>query len=352
MNKFRTFCQLIVLAPCLAIAQNQEDISLFLSAGKEDASKLMEAYFTPVVKSVSYGMAAGWATTAKTHKTFGVDIGVSINTAFIPKSEDYFDPRKLGLSSGTIFTSSASNGLAPTFMGPDDETQYTFSGDLDGNTNNGSESVSINGPEGLNIKKAIKVAAFPVPVAQIGIGIIKNTDIKVRLVPTIKFGGTSFKQFGVGIMHDVKQHIPGVKNLPFDLSVLVSYNSVQGESDLSNSDNTDARPDSPDGLGVYKFNSIGAQALVSKKLAVLTVYGGAGYTTIKTNVALKGTYTIDVDTPATSFNLTNPVNIDLKNNSLFFVAGARLKLGPFFMNGNYTFQKYKTLSVGFGFSFL
>jgi hypothetical protein len=343
-----TLCCIALLTGSTTWAQNEADISKLLSAGQADASKLIEAYFTPAVKSASFGMASGWVSTAKAHKPFGIDIGISVNTAFIPKSDDYFDPSKLNLSPSTLFTSSASNGLAPTFMGPKDATSYTFSGDLDGNSNTAPQTVTVSGPEGLDVKRVVSVAAIPVPVAQIGIGLIKNTDLKIRLVPTLKFGGSTIKMFGVGLMHDFKQHIPGVKNLPFDMSVLITYNSFTGDSDLTNNA-ADNVPDSQDGRAVYKFNSIGAQALISKKLSVLTVYGGVGYTTIKTNVALNGTYSIQA--APVGFDLTNPVDIDIKNNSAFFLAGARLKFGPFFLNGNYTLQKYRTLSVGFGFAF-
>jgi hypothetical protein len=349
MKKIFTLCFVSLFSYTPSWSQDENVIAKFLSAGQADASKLIGAYFSPAIKSASYGMAAGWVNTAKAHKPFGIDIGLSINTAFIPKSEDYFDPAKLGLSPTTVFTSSASNGLAPTFMGPDESTSYTFLGDLDNNPNTAPQTATISGPEGLNIKEVVSVAAVPIPVLQIGIGLVKNTDLKVRLVPTLNVGGSSIKMFGVGVMHDIKQHIPGVKNLPFDLSVLVNYNSFTGESDLTNTNTTDGVPDSDDGIGIYKFNSFGGQVLISKKLAVLTVYGGAGYTAIKTNVAFNGTYTVQA--APVSFDITNPVDIDIKNNSPFFLAGARLKFGPFFLNGNYTFQKFNTLSVGFGFAF-
>lgn len=351
-NRTKQFSILIwcCLASISMMAQNEEDISKFLASGRADASKLVSAYFTPAVKSAAYGMAAGWLTTAKTHKTFGVDIGLSFNAAFIPNEEDYFDPSKLGLSPTTTFSSNASNGLAPTFMGPKVTTSYTFSGDLDGNSATPPQTIVVDGPDGLDIKKSIGVAAVPIPVLQLGIGTIKNTDLKFRYVPEITFGKSKISMIGVGLMHDIKQHIPGIRALPFDLSLLVAYNNFKGTTSLKNSDPTDARPDSPDGEGIYKFNSIISQLVISKKLSVLTVYGGAGYVTIKTNVRMDGTYTI-ASIPA-QFNLVNPVNMDIKNKSAFFIAGIRLKFGPFFLNGNYTLQKFAAASVGLGFSFM
>ncbi len=352
----------ILAQPVETMAQNESDFAAFLKAGEEDASKLMQAYLKPVVRSMSYGMTGGWYHTAKPHKSLGFDIGVTANLAFIPSSENFFDPNSLNLTT-TTYNGSRPNDSpspydpdrkAPTIFGPKDETEYTstYSDPVLGN-----QTITYNGPEGLDVKDAIGFAATPVPMIQLGIGVIKNTDIKVRfandgmvgaVIPTVDIKNSEFTIFGIGVMHDVKQHIKGIKMLPFDLSALVAYNSVSGTTDLSNDDTSDAKPDSPDGVLDYKFNSWVLQALVSKKIAVLTGYAGFGYNIVNTKVDVKGEYTIDPGNP--TFVLTDPVAIDYKNNSVRLTLGMRLKFGPVYLNGDYTFQKYNTLSVGFGFA--
>jgi hypothetical protein len=90
------------------------------------------------------------------------------------------------------------------------------------------------------------------------------------------------------------------------------------------------------------------QALISKKISVITFYGGIGYNTINTTSDLKGSYVI-VDNPTgTDFVLTDPVSLQFKNNSFRLTAGVRLKLGPIYLNGDYSIQEYNTLSVGLG----
>jgi len=348
----------LLVLPATAIAQSQEDdIAAFLEANAKDADKLISAYLQPFIRSMSYGMAGGWYTTAKAHSTLGFDLSISVNAAFIPTSENFFDPNKLGLTASTVYNGARTNSTqaydptrkAPTIFGPKDQTLYTSTYDPDGSGPIGTQSYSIQGPEGFNIKKEIGIAAVPTPMIQLGIGIIKNTDIKVRFVPEQEVGSSNIKMFGIGIMHDIKQHIKGIKLLPFDLSALVAFNSVSGQSDLSNTNPSDGSPDSPDGVGDYKFDSWVIQALISKKISVLTGYAGIGYTMVNTNVDVKGAYTI-VPTSGSSFVLNDPVSIDFKNKSMRLTVGARLKLGPVFFNGDYTFQKYNTLSVGFGFS--
>jgi len=189
---------------------------------------------------------------------------------------------------------------------------------------------------------------LPAPMAQIGIGIIKETDIKIRWVPAIHSGQTSVSMFGIGIMHEVKQWIPGIKSLPFDLSGFVGYNSISGTASMAMSPGYN--PSSTDGVLHYKFNSWVFQALISKKFSVLTLYGGLGWGTITTKVDITGTYKITA-TPAGSFDVKNPVSMNLANSSPKATFGMRLKFGPLYLNGDYTFQKYNAVSVGLGFSF-
>lgn len=334
-----------------AFAQNQEDIARFLNAGGKDASKLISAYIEPTVKSLSYGMTGNWYNTAATHKTLGFDFGVSVNLAMIPTSENYFDPTKLNLDVTTFNGNSTRPGKgAPTFFGPKDRTTYSASYDPDGSGSLPTQTLTFSGPEGLGVKDEIGFAGIPVPVAQLAVGIVKNTDLKLRFIPKVEAGGSSVSMFGVGIQHDIKQHIRGIKLLPFDLSVLVAYNSLKGETDLSyqNTGPSDTRPGSTDGMGEYKFNSWVYQLLVSKRIAVLTVYGGVGYSMINTKVNVNGTYTIQA-TPD-DFEVTDPVAMTIKNKSMRFTAGMRLKFGPVYFMGDYTLQKYKMINVGFGFS--
>lgn len=354
---------LVVLAlPLKVSAQNEADFANFLKAGEADASKLMTAYMEPAVKSMSYGMTGGWYHTAKPHKSLGFDIGVTASFAFIPSSENFFNPNSLNLSTTTYDGARPEgstgaydpNRKAPTFFGPKDETQYTSTYD---DPILGTQTISYNGPEGLDVKDAIGFAATPVPMIQLGIGVIKNTDVKIRfansamvgsIIPNVEFDNSEFSIFGIGVMHDIKQHIKGIKMLPFDLSAMVAYNSVSGTTDLSNTNTSDARPDSDDGELDYKFNSWVIDALISKKISVLTGYAGFGYSIINTNVDVNGEYVIDSSNP--SFVLTDPVAIDYKNNSVRFLIGMRLKFGPLYLNGDYTFQKFNTFTFGIGFA--
>jgi len=305
---------------------------------------------TPVVKSLSYGLTGGWYHTAKAHKTAGVDIGFSVNAVYIPTSENYFTPGSLGLKSPFTFTNNTlgttgNNAQAPTVVGPDDKTTYTSSYDPGGGV--GPQTVQFNGPGGFDLKKNLGFAALPTPMVQLGIGIIKDTDIKLRFVPKTGSGSSSVSMFGLGVLHDIKQHIPGIKLAPFDLSAFVGFTTLSGNTALTMS--APANPTSTNGGVNYKFNSWVIQGIISKKFSVLTLYGGLGWGTIATKVNFTGDYQVTA-TPAGSFKVTNPVSINVTNSSLKLTVGMRLKFGPLYLNGDYTLQKYNAVSVGLGFS--
>ncbi|MEQ9303257.1 MAG: hypothetical protein RJQ14_05020, partial [Marinoscillum sp.] len=208
------------------------------------------------------------------------------------------------------------------------------------NTPDEDDDISITAPTGLGLKEEYGVNFVPAPSVQLGIGIYKGTEIKLRLIPEQTFGdpGEEFntKMFGLGVMHDVKQWIPGIKNLPFDLSGFFAFTK------MSNSYQMDA--DAPDQIGSFDISGTTLQGIISKKLAVLTAYAGVGFSTSKVNFSMDGTY----DTEAGTF--VDPIDFEYKNGGLRANVGARLKLLIFTFHAEYALQKYNTLTAGVGIS--
>jgi hypothetical protein len=329
-----------LFSPAFLHAQ-EKDLVEFLKSGKEDASKLMKAYINPVVEGLSYGLNGGWAQTAKAHKTLGFDFGVVVNAVTIPSSQNYFDPTKLGLKAIGGFSSDAPNGMAPTMVGPKYGTNYTAAVDVN-NDGTPDQVIAFQGPEGLDFKKNLKWSGVVAPTATLGIGIYKNTDLKIRWMPEVGGSDTKIKLFGLGVMHDIKQHIPGIKLLPFDLSVLAAFTNVSGTSSLEGNIDHPANDTSPQKIN-YKMHAWLVQAMISKKFSVITLYGGVGYNAVKTTSDVLGSYEI---TPGAV--LKDPVSMSFKNNGMRATAGFRLKLAVICLSADYTLSKYNTLSVGFG----
>ena len=342
-------------------AQGEEEIIRFFQAGLEDGNKLTTAYINPFVEGFSYALNGAWFHTAKPHRLGGFDINISMTPVFIPKSSDRFDPTELNLSTIAQFRNLSSDGSgAPTVVGPKDDTRYYLNFDLDGdgNTNtpgtpvqNLDQDDSFTGPLGLNLRKTVQVAPVGSPMLQVGIGLIRNTDIMIRFVPKTNLSGTEVRLFGVGLRHDIKQHIPAIKYVPFDLSVMAAYTVFEGTSDLSvlSSEFPPVVAGTPQ-EAVYKFNAFLFQALASKKFAFLTVFGGIGYNGIKTTADIKGSYVFFENT-SSEFALENPYSAKFSNNSVRLDVGFRANIAAFFIYSNYSFQEYEALTVGLGFTF-
>jgi hypothetical protein len=315
----------------------QDDLSNLVKGSLADANKLVEGYTAPALKAFGYGINQGWYNTAKPHKTFGVDLTVSVSAVYIPNSDLFYtvDNSQLNelelVNVGGVPISNSGIGSVPTIFGPDVAPEYY----------NATSDTDFQGPKGLDIKNEIGIQAMPVPIANLGIGLPKGFELKFRFVPTLQLGDDAeFGLFGVGVMHDIKQYIPGIKSLPFDLSGFVGYTKMKLTTDISIQSGANQQ-------AVFESSATTIQGLISKKISVLTFYGGVGYNLANTKIALLGDY--DLDENGTT-EATDPVNIKADANGFRTTVGMRLKLAVFTFHGDYTVQKYNTLTVGFGIS--
>lgn len=319
---------------------SQIDLGTFLEGGVSDANTLLKGYMEPAFVGFGYGLNSGWYNTAKPHKLFGFDITATVNLAYVPDASQFFTFNDASYTN--VRLSNPSNNQLPTIFGPnldaDEIPELTF---LD--PDDGSEVLRITSPTGAGIDETILPNAVPSGMAQIGIGLPKNTELKLRFVPeqTIGDPGEEFKfnVFGIGVMHDVKQWIPGMKLLPFDLSAFIGYTSISSSFAIDK--------DNPSQIGELNVSGTTIQAVISKKLALLTVYGGVGFINSNADFALKGSYEIE----SGSAPLVDPVNFDFSSSGARANIGARLKLLVLTLHGEYVIQEYNTLTLGVGLSF-
>ena len=205
------------------------------------------------------------------------------------------------------------------------------------------------------------MAGIPAPTVQLGIGLIKNTDLKIRYGQakniSIPDDQTNNKYgisiFGIGLMHDFKQWIPGIKHLPLDMAVFVGYSRFKTTIDFDESNvSFDA-----EGTATLTANNTTIQALVSKKLSILTLYGGIGYNIVSSGIKVEGrveNYELlsDPTDPTSYYVVEDPVDFTYDGGSTFRATGGmRLKFAFVTLHADYTFQKYNMLSAGLGFTF-
>lgn len=321
----------------LSFAASAQDIGKFLEGGVEDGNKLMEGYLQPAFEGFGYALNSGWYNTGKPHKLLGFDITVTGNLAYIPEESKFFTVNPADYKNLSTQPSESGKTDFPTLMGPnldaDDIPYLVF--------NEGTEDeVRVSGPSGLGLEAEYGTNFVPAPAVQLGIGLPKNTELKLRLVPEQTFGdpGEQFttSTFGIGIMHDVKQWIPGIKNLPFDLSGFFAFSKMKNSMELD--------VDKPENLGSFDVSGTTIQGIISKKLSVLTVYAGLGMTSSKVTFNVTGDYEVGDET------FTDPINLEYSSASPRANIGARLKLLIFTFHAEYALQKYNTFTGGIGIS--
>jgi hypothetical protein len=316
-------------------ANAQDDIEKLLKESLADGKILIGAYVSPMMKSVSLAANQGWYNTAKPHKIAGVDLTVTVNSMTIPTDQLFYDVSKLGLQQVEIATkpTSPDSPLAPTIFGPDRAPTFWLKAD---------HSQTFQGPPGIDLKGNIKKNIMPVPMAHLGIGLPKSTDLKIRFTPSIDLGDQGkLKLFGIGVMHDIKQWIPGIKLLPFDLSGFVGYTNLKLTTVFAND------PQSKPETGEFQMTSTTIQGLISKKFSVVTLYGGLGYNIAKSSLAMKGWYDINNDNTKQTTEV-DPLDLKFAASGPRATLGMRLKLAVFTLHTDYTLQKYKCFTVGFG----
>jgi hypothetical protein len=185
------------------------------------------------------------------------------------------------------------------------------------------------------------------PVAQIGIGIFKHTELKVRYFPQTDFNKVAIGVFGIGLQHEFSDYLPFIERIPFlHFSALAAYNKINAKytPDLSSGSVT-----SSDAKADYDISSFTVQGIASIKLPVIEIYASVGYSGGKSNVDLKGTYTTTYNNGSTA-SITDPVSLSYTANGLSNTWGLRLNLTILKIYADYTFAKYNGIGGGIALS--
>ncbi len=348
--KLRILLKLLLFAATLLFLVNnqakaQDEFDVLLEGGTADAEKYLGKYIEPIFKGVGFGLANGWYNTAKTHKVMGVDLTITANLAMVPDKDQTFkfvssDFERLQLESGSL------SADLPTVAGPK-TTENIEIVVIDDNDIPTGTTISRQAPSGLDLKEEVGHNFVPVPMAHLGIGLPKDTDLKLRWAPTVDVDDFEGKIFGFGILHNVKQWIPGLKESPFHLSGFVGYTKIEASYDLTSSDLNNGTNDQ---VSNYKVKSLTIQGIISKdliakKLFEFTVYGSLGYNSASSELQLLGTYELDQSVNT----LNDPVDLSFSNSGVRGSAGLRMKLLAFLtLHADYTLQEYNTLTAGVG----
>ena len=343
----------LILIACLITfsgSVHSQEFGEIFKAGPDDAELYLQNYMEPIMLSFNNGLGNGWYNTAKPHKLLGFDLTITANVANIPDDDKLWTFRNTDFQN--LILVSGNDGSLPTVVGgPTNETLALSSTIVIDGTSYSNSGSPFPAPDGIDTDD-LPLAGFPVPVVQLGIGLVKNTDLKIRYLPKVSTEDTEFSLWGVGVMHDLKQWIPGLKQVPFDLSGFIGYTALKAEFNI---DETDSDPDytfTGDGSVELKASSMTIQGVLSKKISILTPYVGVGYNIASSSLKVKGEYVYDDPNdaaPAQVFN--DPISLDFDGGSSpRITAGLRIKLLILTIHADYTLQKYRTFTAGLGLS--
>ena len=325
-----------------------------LKGGVDDGIKVLEGYITPYANAFGSSLNGGWYNTGKPHKLGGFDITLSVSTTLIPEDAKTFDLSELSLNNLTV----SGNSIAPTIAGANDPgptLEYIYNDATYGDI----PLASFESPAGINW------GIIPLPMIKAGIGLPLGTELIGRFIPTINVADGSFGLWGVGLKHSIIQYLPGSDLFPIDISLMGGYTKVTVGIPVSmepeKTDNMTYELSDFEGqkvnmeVSAYTFN-----LLISKKLPIVTFFGGLGYSGTSTSVAVDGNFALPSFDPLIS--TTDPVYVDANVVAIPSIdiesfsgvrlnAGMRLLFGVLTIHADYTKANYSVITAGLGISF-
>ena len=323
-----------LLLPFNLLAQN--DVGELFKSSPADAAKLVDAYMNPLFKGMGLGLNSGWNNTAKAKSFLRFDLRFTATGAFVPTKDKTYDANALGLT--TIRPAQGATGIGPTAFGDDNVGSkmeiYTTSGSPTGQT--------FNLPQGTGLKFA------PSPQIQLTVGLPKNIDVSLRLVPNISLGDDIGKinQFGLGAKVEVLPLIMGKKDkfIPFDVAVAFGFTNTTYTLPL------DINNGKYEQEVEVKFKGFQTEAIISKKILFFTPFASVGYNSSNSTLKALGTY--DFQTAAGTATFTNPIS--LRNGDISGLKaslGFQLNLSVVRVYTSYTQAEYGYLNAGIGVGF-
>ena len=337
---------LFFIAAAMAISSTKaQDIGQIIAGSKDDANKYLNAYMEPFGKGEILNMGRGWTNTARVHKLLGFDLSVSVQGAIVPDDKQSFVFRNADYSTFKLSNTTNTSATIPTFFGNDSQQDIRATTTINGK----NVTYDFKTPKGIgNDLKFV-----PLPIVQVGIGLIKHTDLKIRYFPKTKFSDVEVGVFGVGIQHEFSDYLPFIKKIPFlHLSALAAYNTTTSSYNLTGKGLAGSNQTVD-----LKLSAFTVQGIASVKFALLEVYTSVGYTTGKADVNMNGSYTVTYDdkstVPASKYTITavDPVALSYNNSGIANTWGVRLNLLFLKLYGDYTFANYNGFGAGIAFSF-
>jgi len=335
--------QLLVLSVLLfTLTSNaQADFGNVFAAGVDDAEKFTTDYLAPLSESAVYSFSNGWYNTGVAKPQGGFEISIIGNiTSHKDKEEKQtfiLDPatyENLDFSTDTGVAKPVSSAL-----GAIEGTTVFVEGEIAGFTVR--EEFEL--PAGL---AAEDLDFLPSGFLQASVGVLNGTEIKARFLPKLEYEDAAIGLIGFGVQQDLTKLLFSEKEMPFAISAVVGYTTVNGEYDLTNAsllEGDNQRIDME--ISTWAFNGV-----VATNWKIINFYGGIGYITGTSTTDLLGEYRVTRG-PFSTETYVDPFSITEKVSGTVGTIGAKLKLGFFRLHADYNIAEFNTLSAGVNFGF-
>lgn len=367
MKKLITYLSSFIFCSVFTIGgvKAQDEMTIFVNESVEDAENVMNAYGSPLLRSLGTNFNTGWLNTADVMKFGQFDIRLVTTAAFAPKKDKTFAPADYGLDSEETSNIFTNEPVLPTIFGEMQDAQV---------------EVRAKGPDDSELRvigtytiPTLAVGGSPMLMPQLSFGLIKGTEIMIRGLPPVKLptydelDKLTTSYFAVGLKHDIKQWIPAVRRLPFSWSIYGGWSNANLYYDgpflipLDITSNTEMNQvDYADGEERYadeydqqrmsfETNGITLGTMVSKRFPVVTLFGGVEYNTSTTDLLFEGAY------PYVNFDeefehLVDELNVSGKQTNFGITGGVRFKLLLLSISasGTYMPDAYSSITLALG----
>ncbi len=337
-KKLRFGLKVLLILLCPLPSFCQEDVGDLFKSGPGDATQLINAYISPFFKGLGIGLNSGWTNTARAKKPLRFDLRITGTAAFVPNEDKAYDVKALNLTG--LRPVDPNKTIAPTAFGAEvDGPEMEF-------YSNGFSTGQFKLPKGTG------VGTVPSPQVQLTLGLLKNMDVSIRLVPKVNISEDAgdISLFGIGTKLELLPILMGkkAKITPIDIAIAGGYSKLKYDLPL----NVNDEPVSNQHVNV-EVTGYSVEAIVSKKLAFFTPFASIGYNTSTSDLKALGSYKFDsptIDNPDNQKTYVDPINYSKKDiDGVKATIGFQLSLGFFRIYTSYTQAQYSYANAGIGF---
>ncbi|OUS14993.1 hypothetical protein A9Q93_07065 [Nonlabens dokdonensis] len=252
-------------------SHSQNDVENVLS----DILFILDGFNEPATEASVMQTGAGWFHTAKSLDKFKINVSLGISGLPFPNSKKNFTVRDADFINVDI--REGNDASIPTTLGGRGLDFFDFT--IEG------ETYEFQAFSGLDTD------FFALPYIQSQVGLWKETEVTIRLVPQIKFDNSYYAVYGLGLKHNLSQYVFR-ENRPVDIALYANYNLT--DLNLEYDEPLDLAPtDGGENLAtitgsLIDFHSINTGIVVSKDFNKWTLSSALNYNTSWVDYSLTG----------------------------------------------------------------